>query len=180
MKRHKKNRVIVGAVSLLIVGGLAAYLGFLREKNPAPTGISGNAVKNEPTDYKDVATPTANSSSAPSSSLHQTPPPVSNLSKPTLQKSSGNAPGSSVPSGSGIEFTCEGTLGASCQIILTSKTNPSNAIALPAKPISSNGRGANFANWTWSAVQGSWSVVAKTSDGTGTTTTSDAQSLEIK
>jgi hypothetical protein len=145
--------------------------------SPSPSIVPGNSTHDEPS-----PSPTGGTSSST-----PTPVPTSspggkgggNVAKPSLQMSSGNA-GATVPSGRVIEFSCEGAAGLDCELILTDRTNPSHVVNLGKKPITSNGRGQNFAIWDWNAMAGSWSVVAKASDGAGNAASSDAQTLEVK
>lgn len=164
------------AAALLILAGLGAWN--LRSKNdanvPSPTPLRGNSTHDEPT-----PTPGATSSSPTTTATPVAGQKVS-LTKPTLQKSSGNAPGSSVPSGALIEFTCEGTPNLNCEVMLTDRNDSNRVLNLGAKKIVSNGRGQYFAIWDWSAVKGSWNVRAKVSDGAGNTALSDSHTLEVK
>lgn len=180
MKRLMKNKVVLAVFALVLLGALAATYAYTRPSNTAVTPTRGNTIKNQPANYDDTkATPKPTSSASKTS----TPAPAGTpqpLSKPTFQKSSGNAPGSSVPNGAAMEFTCDGTLNSSCEIILTDRNNPNKVITLTAKPITSNGRGEYFATWSWTAVSGSWSIQARTSNNAGSSTLSDTQTLEVK
>jgi hypothetical protein len=139
--------------------------------------VPGNSTHDEPSSSPSP-TPQPTGSSAPTSSPSNGS--AAPIAKPSLQKSSGNAPGSSVPAGATIEFTCEGTAGLGCEVILTDRNNSAHVINLGKKAITSNGRGQNFAIWDWPAVSGSWNVVARASDTAGNSATSDAQILEVK
>lgn len=168
--------LVVAAAGLLLLAGLGAW--HLRSKNdanvPSPTPLRGNTTHDEPT-----PTPGASSTSPTTTATPVAGQKVS-LAKPILQKSSGNAPGSSVPAGALIEFTCEGTPNLNCEVILTDRNDSNKVLNLGAKKIASNNRGQYFAIWDWSAVKGSWNVRAKVSDGAGNSALSDLQTLEVK
>ena len=102
------------------------------------------------------------------------------VAQPTLQKSSGNAPGSTVPSGAIIEFACMGSANANCRVTLQSASGSNMKIELPTKKIADNGRGQYAAIWDWTAVAGKWSIVATSSNESGSSSTSNPQTLEVK
>jgi hypothetical protein len=169
--KAKDRKLILLGVLILVLAGAAVYTYrqyHTTSQTTSPSPTKGNSTLDEPT---------PSPSTSPVSGA--TPVPVT-VAKPTLSKSSGNAPGSSVPAGAVIEFTCEGREGLSCEIILTDRTNPSHAVALPKQAIKNNGRGEYFATFDWNAAQGSWNVVAKVSNGAGGTALSDSQTLEVK
>lgn len=182
MARNKQVKItaIIAVFVVLGIGALAAAYVSRRNSDKVPTG--GNTTRTQPPGYSDVATPTPKqpvsaAATTPPKGAPTATPSVVPLSRPTFTKSSGNGPDSFVPTGSAMEFTCEGTLGSTCQIILTSK---SGTIKLDPKTIQSNGRGSYFATWSWMAVAGSWSVVAAASNQSGASQTSDTQSLEVR
>lgn len=174
-KRKNKTYLIVILGAVIILGSvLLAYRqqAWHNSASPTPTPVvPGNSTYDEPS-----ATPTAPVSSAPT----PTPAGGGTVAKPTLQKSSGNAPGSSVPAGAIVEFSCEGTAGLGCEVLLTDRSNSARVINLGKKTITSNGRGQSLAIWDWTSVSGSWNVTAKASNTSGTTATSDIQTLEVK
>jgi hypothetical protein len=181
-KRNTKQQLLfkaglaAGIVMVLALTGLALYryAGHRATLEPSPTPRVGNSTDDQPKGYSESPTPT------PTLSPTASPAAPITLAKPVLQKSSGNAPGSSVPAGAMMEFVCEGTSNLSCDVILTDRANAARVVRLGAKPIASNGRGQYFATWTWTAQAGSWSVVAKISDPAGNSNVSDAQTLEVK
>ena len=179
-KKQLNTMAVVAVFVVLGIGALAAAYVNRKHSDASPTG--GNATHTQPSGYSDVATPTpsqpvsAATTTPPKSAPTASPSPVA-LSRPTFTKSDGNGPGSFVQTGAAMEFTCEGTLGSTCQIILTSK---SGTIKLDPKTIQSNGRGSYFAIWSWMAVAGSWNVVATASNQSGASQTSDAQTLEVR
>ncbi len=175
MKPLKRNQIVslavVAVLGLAVVGVLAWPRRAAHQTaatSPSPTTIKGNSTHDEPS-------PSPVSSNGPAVSPSGTPVPIA---KPTLQKSSGNAPGSSVPAGALVEFTCEGRAGLGCELILTSSAG--QVVNLGKKSIADNGRGQMFALWDWPAVSGTWSVVARASNSSGSTAASDAQALVVK
>lgn len=185
MKRQTKQKkklllsLLIGLCLVLVIAAITTAA-MRRDHNqtaskasPTPSVTKGNSTDDEPS-----ATPTPATSPVASGMPTPTPTPVA-VSKPTLQMSSGNN-GVAVPSGRTIEFTCEGTAGLSCEVVLTSRTNPSNVISAGKKTITSNGRGQNFALIDWSAVKGQWTVAAKASNSVGASALSDTQTLEVQ
>jgi hypothetical protein len=171
MKISKQKRQVLRLLALALLVAIAIGIVWAQKRQlgspkASPAVTKGNSVIDEP---------------SPSPSPKGSPTPVvAKPSKPTLQKSSGNAPGSSVPDGAIVEFSCEGTANVFCEIQLTDQSNHNNIITLDKKPIASNGRGQYFAIWDWTAVKGSWKVVAKASNSNGETALSDEQTLEVK
>jgi hypothetical protein len=180
MKRQKQKRttgLIIAVVALLaLIITVVAYSTSKKSAapqtsaSPSPSITKGNSTQGEPS-----SSPTAATTPAPRPSQSTV-----TLAKPTLQKSSGNAPGSSVPSGAIVEFSCEGTEGLACGITLTDRNAPSRVLKLDKKTITNNGRGQYFAIFDWTAVSGSWKVVAEVNDQSGNSAVSDAQTLEVK
>lgn len=171
IKFFAKNKLALILVSLLATGslGVAGYIKYNQPKADSNIDqVSGNE-KGDSMNNKPENTP---SEDEPKSGKIYTA-----LNTPTLQKSSGN--NGPVPAGALIEFTCEGQVGVSCEIILTSRANRSNVIRLGAKKIADNGRGQYFASWEWESKSGDWSVVARVSDGTSTKD-SAIQILEVE
>jgi hypothetical protein len=181
MKRRTKTNKFPLTHALITLGILLAaavillaFNPFKAEQKPEPQDIKGNTTNNAPAGNQDEITP------SPTQAASTNTPAVVPVSKPILQKSSGNAPGSSVPAGAMLEFTCEGTANAQCEVVLTDKLNSSRYIALGRKTIASNSRGQYFAIWNWQAEKGSWRVEAKSSRNGAGITVSDSQSLEVK
>jgi cytoskeletal protein RodZ len=185
LKQLKRKQIGLLAMVVLLIAVVGTAVWATRHSgwrkvtaSPSPSIVPGNSTHDEPspspTDGTTSKTPTPVPTSSPGGST------TGSVAKPSLQKSSGNAPGSSVPAGAVVEFSCEGTAGLSCELILTDRTNAAHVVNLGKKPITSNGRGQNFAIWDWNALAGSWSVVAKASDAAGNAATSDVQTLEVK
>jgi hypothetical protein len=175
--KTKHARLLALLIVLLVVTAVAVFIG-ATQSDPSdvtvnPQSSKGNSTHDEPKVSPSPSTTPGDSTPTPA------PTPGNPPAKPALSKSSGNAPGSSVPPGALMEFTCQGTVGAQCQIVLTDRTNASRQITLSAKTIADNGRGQYFAAWEWAAVAGSWNVVAR-STANGASVNSDAQTLEVK
>ena len=166
----RKNKLALTLVSILatVSLGAAGYIKYTHPKSdlkidPVSGNTKGDSVTNEPR--------SGDSTVEPSGKIN-TP-----LSAPTLQKSSGN--NGPVPSGVLMEFTCQGQVGISCEIILTNQGNRNEVIRLGIKKVADNGRGQHFARWEWESKQGGWSIVARVSEGTSTKD-STAHTLEVK
>jgi hypothetical protein len=176
MKRKsnpKSLHFVAAAIILVLALGIAIAWSFLYEdskqsKTTGPTPVKGNTTVDEP----EASTPTPTVTIKPGTGLAP--------AKPMLQKSSGNAPGSSIASGVVVEFSCEGMIGNKCDIVLTDRTNSSRVIHLGQKTITSNNRGSAFVLWNWEATKGSWNVVARTTNAAGLSSDSDKQILEVK
>jgi hypothetical protein len=156
---------------IVLVGIVLVQNRHVASPQATPKLAKGNTTQDEPS-------PSAQASGAPKPSGAPSTVTIK-PAKPVLQKSSGNAPGSSVPVGAVIEYTCEGTPGVSCEIVLTSKTT-GKVVTLAKTTITSNGRGQYFAIWDWQAEQGSWSILAKATNAVGDAAVSDTQTLEVK
>lgn len=180
MKRKQQTKqqktLIILAATLAVAFLCFAVWSFSGHKQvnprttPAPT--PGDSVSDQPKDYTENP-PTTSPTATPAGT------PVA-PAKPTLQKSSGNAPGSSVPVGAVVQFTCEGAPGLDCEIVLKDSANATHGITLTKQPITSNGRSQYFATWEWTAVQGRWVVTSQVSNTGGGQATSDPQTLEVK
>lgn len=177
-----KQKVSIGVGIAVIAVGMLVFFASQRTNNrsssPTPTPTAtGNATVNEPKDYSDgVATPAASTpspGSTPAPSTSNAP-----FAKPTLQMSSGNG-GSVVPAGRAMEFTCETSPGFTCTLVLTDRKDPARVVNLGSRSIVSNGRGQYWASWQWSALAGSWSLVATASNG-ASTQPSDPVLLEVQ
>lgn len=174
--KQQKTLIIVAAtlaVALLclVVWSFSSH----KQVNPrtTPAHTPGDSVSDQPKDYTENPPTTSAPTAAPAGT------PVA-PAKPTLQKSSGNAPGSSVPVGAVVQFTCEGAPGLDCEIVLKDSANAARVITLTKQPITSNGRSQYFATWEWTTVQGSWVITSRVSNAGGGQATSDPQTLEVK
>jgi hypothetical protein len=180
LRKRKMFLAVSAALSVLIVTGLFIASPTRPHSRPGEveTQQKGNSTNDEPKGYSEnsrTPAPSANPSTGPTSSASAPTPP----SKPILQKSSGNVPGSVVPSGANMEFSCQGTPQAYCEVILTDQDNPKRLISLPKKAILSDNRGSYFAIWEWAAVSGKWSITARSSNG-GIVVVSDPQTLVVR
>jgi hypothetical protein len=163
--------LILSGLVAISIAGYATYKHFHHSAQPQPTPLYGNTTHDQPTNSQQDSTVTPTPSASNNGTL---------AAKPSLQKSSGNAPGSSVPAGALIEFTCEGIANLQCEVILTDQHNASRVLNLGAKTIAGNGRGQYFATWDWTALAGSWQVIAKMSDTRGNASLSSSQTLEVR
>lgn len=186
MRRNKKKYIAIAAFAALVLCSIIGYF-VVADSNKVtkPSKVEatkGNATTGIPNDYDDGANSSPSAPPMQSTTTAAPAPKVQTvtLAKPALQKSSGNAPGSSVPSGGAMEFTCESTPGLNCTVFLTDLKKQDHVIDLGTKVITSNGRGQYFAVWPWQAQTGSWQVVAKSTDGKGNSGMSDTQTLEVK
>lgn len=183
LRRIKAQHKILAGILLVILGGVIFVVATRLNRHaaeisatPSPTMIKGNSTAGEPTP---TTTP------APGASPATTPTPApstgpATVKEPVLQKSSGNAPGSSVPAGALVEFSCEDTAGLTCEVKLTNRNNPAQVVSLGQKTVTDNGRGQAFATWVWTAVAGSWNVTAVASNQSGGSAASAVQTLEVK
>lgn len=167
----QKNKIILG-LAIVVVFGSAFLLWYqlhagkseIKEKSitsDEPTGPSEENVETQKEDSANI------------------PATTGEINKPVLSKSSGNAPGSSVPSGALIEFTCEGQINLDCEILLTNKSEGNRILRLGKKKIADNGIGQYFASWEWEALPGEWTVKAIVSNESNSAE-SDTQDLRVR
>lgn len=172
-KRYLIAAVLLAAVLIIVLASAATQRRSSTNPTPSPTPTitKGNSTADEPSP---TPTPGRGGSATPAVS------PSAAVPKPSLAKSSGNAPGSSIPAGVAVEFDCTGAAGYSCEVVLTKVNDSNQKIALGSKPIVDNGRGEYFALWQWTSVSGSWNVTAVQRDASGKSTSSDPQKLEVQ
>jgi hypothetical protein len=177
-RKNQRIYIVVAVAAVLIVSGVLLVwrqqAWHKTSASPSPSVVAGNSTYDEPSASP---SPEDTGSTVPTSSPNNGSGKL--LAKPILQKSSGNAPGSSVPGGAMMEFSCEGTAGLTCEVLLTDRNASGRVISAGKKTIVSNGRGQNLALIDWTAVSGSWNVTARVSDTAGNSATSDTQTLEV-
>lgn len=173
---HRKLTILI--ISLAAVGlvSAASYVK-VRQVKPTPTkSTEPNVVNKRPassdSNQSQNTTPATNTTTKPTPAA---PTSSASLPKPSLLLSSGT-----IPAGQPEEFTCKSSPGLRCTILLTDKTNAAHIIDLGAKTIVDDGYGQTTATWDWSALQGSWSVVAKVTDSNGISAQSNAQDLTVQ
>ena len=178
MKKKKRKQLTLSAAILgtvlLALGGV--FVLGVKHKQVALNTQSSS--QNAPTP---VQQPTASSGSTVPNTVNVSTNPNNSssgsVSKPTLNKSSGN--NGPIPASVLVNFTCYTAQGNNCAIILTDKTNSANVITLNTQAATSTYGQQPFASWNWTSVAGSWNVVARASNGSASSD-SDAQGLVVQ
>ena len=156
--KNKKQLSILFITTLVIIMGLiiiALYLGKKQKNN------------NE--------SPAANSTTARPSTKDTASNKKTNITQPTLTKSSGNL--GPVPTGIPMNFICNSDLNVNCSIILESSNEK---IVLGPIKIASNGRGDQFASFYWTSKIGKYKIYAHAENDNHDISNSLEQSLEVQ
>jgi len=173
MKKFTRKTHIISALAVLLIGGVVFAL-------TRPNSPQAQIDTPKPVSTEDVQKDTQKSdTSAPSTSPAQSSQPqnLPVINKPVLAKSSGN--NGPVQAKTNIEFSCSGTLDASCYVTLTNQDDPSNNLKFDPKTITDDGRGNTSVTWIWEAKAGTWTVKATQSASGYQSNTSDAQTLIV-
>lgn len=182
-KKNKKLYLLTGICAVAVVAVLTSF--FVANNKNSPNDEQANspeqqANENMSSTDKAPSSPTSTqdsntSSSSPTSSTNQV-----QLTKPTLNKSSGNGPDHTIPKDVLVNFICNSVAGSKCSVILTSKANSSNVITLEAKSVAGSYGQPPFASWDWKSIAGSWSIIARATNGSGSSMDSDKQDLKVQ
>lgn len=185
LRRRRKPQsqlLLLAIVAVIILAGVGAFgyrwwhqrqqARLAAAQSPNPQTDLGNESKRD-----DSATNTDEQNKALGGSTTPTPGKGGGvtLPVPTLTKSSGNN-GTSVPTGSNVDFVCAAPAGYQCRVELSG----AGSVTLAAKSLVDDGRTQPAVDWIWEAKRGSWNVVAVLSDGKGNEQVSSSQTLEVK
>lgn len=171
----KKKPILITSIIVLSILAIAGGIIFVINKSRSPKPPSETQDKNSNT-YQQNETLFDNSNSTKQSENTTSAANTeknTQITKPVLTKSA-----SSAPTGVPIDFTCTGSQGADCQVILKN-TSSGQLISLEKKKITTDKLGQNNAYWIWQTITGSWQVTA-TSTSSSAELISDAQMVEVK
>lgn len=176
MRQNKKNRVraiaaIAALASILVI--VMIFTSFRADKGTVRTDPAAIKRNTPVTVKEDVETPIQDTQNQRAGGTSGTP--ITLPVKPVLSKSSGN--NGPIPQGATVNFTCTGSAGDSCSIILAYN---GKEIVLGPKDIKDNGRGQALADFYWTATQGVYQVIAQAKNASGQTNVSSSQALEVQ
>lgn len=169
MKKFTRKTYIISALAVLLIGGVIFAL--VRQDEPEGQIDTPKPVSTEGVQKLESSTPST--SEAQQSQTQNLPL----ISKPILAKSSGN--NGPVLAKTNIEFSCSGTLNATCFVTLTNQDNSSSSLKFDPKTITDDGRGNTSVTWVWEAKAGTWTVKATQIAGGYQSNTSDEQTLTV-
>ena len=182
-KKNKKLYLVTGICAVVVVAVLTSFFVVNSKGNSNNNQLTSSEQQaNENADTTDKA-PASPTTAQDSSSASAATTPSTNqvqLTKPTLNKSSGNGPDHTIPKDVLVNFICNSVAGSKCSVILTSKTNPANVITLEVKSVGGTYGQPPFASWDWKSVAGNWSIVARATNGSGGSMDSDKQDLTVQ